>query len=382
MKLEFPFPHHTYHNALDAGEFEFIPADQAMGVEDWNAAELKTTAELLRHANVTGIILIHGTFAGDDILGLMRELGRVLPGAADSLRSLGKRLVDQVAGELGNYTATFAEQLYDALNADDGQKINVTRFSWSGENHHLGRASGALLLLQRLLESTWEPDQRLLLCGHSHGGNLLALMSNLIACSKNAVDEFFGATQSHYRDPLRGRLDLPHWEQMRQELKKENIRARLPKFDVVTFGTPPRYRFNRSVCEKLLHFVQHRSLDEASPIRACLPTSIQELSTAAGGDYVQQLGLAGTDFLHSILAWRSWSAERRLRRMLEPEARRRDLPQNLQKGHRVSLDGTTLLTDYPGQPNQWNQALLGHGIYTRSEWIPFHLQQIAQRFYR
>lgn len=381
MTIEFPFPHHNYQNALDAGDFEFISSDLASGMEDLRAEELKDTARVIQAANVTHVMLIHGTFAGDDVLGLMRELARVLPGPAASLQSLGKRLVDQVAGEIGNYSQAFAEQLAEVLNRGSERELEVSRFSWSGENHHLGRAGGALALLDQLLSTSWQPHQRLMIWAHSHGGNLLALLSNLIGCSNVAVEQFFAATQSHYLNPMLGRLDLPLWDRVKRELLKGNVQRRLPALDFITFGTPPRYRWNPDFCGKLVHFVQHRSLDSGCPVRALLPTSISQLAAATGGDYVQQLGIGGTDFLHSVLAWRSWNSERRLRRMLEAEVRRRDLPRNLQKGHRVSLDGKTLLVDYPDEPSKWNQVLLGHGIYTRPEWIPFHLRQIAQRVY-
>ena len=380
--LEFPFPHHNYQQRLDEGEYEFISADQATGVEDLAAVDIANAAQTLRDANVRQLMVIHGTFAGNDILGLMRELNRVLPDAADALKSLSKSLFDQVAGEVGNYTEQFASKLAEIINRDGGQdQIVVTRFSWSGENHHLGRAGGALALLDQLLSTRWKPDERLMVWAHSHGGNLLALLTNLVGSSPNAVQTFFTATHSHYSDPVLERLDLPLWERMRKALLAGDIQERLPAVDIATFGTPLRYRWNRTVCPHLLHFVQHRSLDADNPIKACLPTSMEDLSTAAGGDYAQQFGIGGTDFPHSVWAWCSWTSERRLRRMLEPGVRRIDLAKNLQRGHRVSLDGKTLLVDYPDQPGKWNQQLLGHGIYTRHEWIPFHLQQIAKRMH-
>ena len=157
---------------------------------------------------------------------------------------------------------------------------------------------------------------------------------------------------------------------------------RLPTLDIATFGTPLRYRWNTNLCKKLLHFVQHRSLNEDQPLKACMPTSSEDFSIAAAGDYVQHLGIGGTDFLPSILAWRSWISERRMQRMLERGVRRRDVLKNWKRGHRVSRDGTTLLVDYSSQPDNWNQVFLGHGVYTRHEWIPFHLTHIAERLYK
>lgn len=387
MTTEQSFPHHNYQYAVDAGEHQFISRTIATGQETVYPLDLVEIGSSLRLCNVKRVVLLHGTFAGNDILGLMRELARVLPGTADSLKSLGKEIVDQIAGEVGNFTSNFADRLHGILNVEgnntnlNNASIDVQRFAWSGENHHVGRAGGALSLLDQLLSESWAPGDRVLLWAHSHGGNLLALLSQLLSGNLPTIRAFFQATRSHYQDPVLGILDLPIWQRMQDALLDPLVCHRLPALDVVTFGTPPRYRWNRSLCRQPLHFVQHRSLDSDSPCKACMPQSIHQLTTAAGGDYVQQLGIGGTDFLHSILAWRSWNSERRLRQILEPGIRRRDLPRNLAKGHRLALDGKTLLVDYPSTPGRWNQSLLGHGIYTRSEWLPFHLRQIVAHFY-
>ena len=381
MTSELSFPHHNYKYAVNEGRHEFIPSSHAAGIEKPTADDVPEVGTKLRKAGVSRVMLIHGTFAGDDVLGLMRELRRVLPGAADALKTFGKRIFDQVAGDVGNYTLDFAEQLASLINHDHESSIPVDRFLWSGENHHIGRAGGAIRLLDQLLREYWSPKDRILVWAHSHGGNLLALMSNLVGGDKKICEAFFKATQSHYRDPVLGQLTLPAWERVKEALAKGGVHERLPQLDVVGFGVPPRYRWNNALCANLLHFVQHRSLDEKNPTKACLPSSIQDIASATGGDYVQQLGIGGTDFLHSVVAFRSWNSERRLRRMLESSIRRRDLPRNLLKGHRVALDGQTLLIDYPDEPAKWNQTLLGHGVYTRPEWLPFHLNQITDRIY-
>lgn len=381
MTSELSFPHHNYQYAVDAGKHEFIPASAAAGIDKPDASDVPKIGAALRQAGVSRVMLIHGTFAGDDVLGLMRELRRILPGAADALKSLGKRIFDQVAGDVGNYTEDFASQLALLINDGHETPIAVNRFLWSGENHHIGRAGGAIRLLDQLLTEYWSPDDRIHVWAHSHGGNLLALLSNLVGGGKEVCEAFFNATQSHYRDPMLGQLVLPAWDRVKTALAQGAVRERLPRIDVVSFGTPPRYRWDHSLCENVLHFVQHRSLDEANPTKACLPSNIQDFASAAGGDYVQQLGIGGTDFLHSVVAFRSWNSERRLRKMLEASVRRRDLPRNLLKGHRISLDGKTLLVDYPNEPANWNQTLLGHGVYTRPEWLPFHLNQIRDRMY-
>lgn len=381
MISELPFPHHNYLNDPDEGIFELIPSAVAVPVPDPKRSDTRDVAAMLRKAGVAEIIFVHGTFTGNDVLGIVREVARVSPRVARMMRSLGKKIVDQLTGELGNYTKAFSRSCGELVNEEGHEPINIKRFHWSGENHHLGRVGAAVALLDYLTSRTWGPDKRVLLWGHSHGGNLLAIATLLLGASEEAKAQFFRATRSHYRVPFFGNLDLPHWEKVRRRLSAKNLRERLPAIDVATFGTPPRYRWNRQICENLLHFVQHRPLDKERPCIACLPGSVQEVIEAKGGDYVQQLGIGGTDFLHHIFAWRSWNVERRLRRMFEPTVRRRDLGRNLKQGHRVSLDGTTLLIDYPQTDGKWNQKLVGHGVYTRSEWLAYHLNEIADRFY-
>lgn len=381
MSDDIVFPHHSYLHDTAEGRYELIPSAMAGAVQEPGRRDVGDVPSLLRAANVSQIILVHGTFAGNDVIGLMREFARFSPGAAGVLKRFVKRLFDQVAGELGNYTQSYAERLSHLVNVDGRSHIAVTPFHWSGENHHLGRAGGAMALLDSLQSQAWDPGQRVLIWGHSHGGNLLALMTGILGADAAARDAFFRATLPHYRDPIMRRLDLPFWERVRDRLEANAGKGPLPHFDVATFGTPLRYRWNIGVCENLLHFVHHRPLKADVSTRASVPTTIREVASAAGGDYIQQLGIGGTDFLHPFYAWRSWWVERRLRRLLAPGIRRRDLPRNLQQGQRVSLDGETLLVDYPKTPERWRRKVAGHALYTRHEWLPFHLREVATRFY-
>lgn len=376
------FDHHTYLNDPEQGRFEMVSDDVASPIEDPNSQHVPEAAAMLRDAGVVEIILVHGTFAGNDTLGLMREFARFSPKTAGTLKRFGKRMFDQVAGEIGNYTDSYANRLAQMVNSTESTPITVTPFHWSGENHHLGRACGAIELLDQLQQRKWKTTDRVLIWGHSHGGNLLALLSNLLGGNANQREEFFAATHFHYQDPILRRLALPHWGRVKDRLLDRATQSTLPQLDVVCFGTPLRYRWNAEICQKLLHVVHHRPLITHAPAQGSVPKSIREVARARGGDYVQQLGIGGTDFLHPIFAWRSWWCESRLRKLLAPGIRRRNLPRNLRRGQRVSLDGTTLLVDYPHTRNRWRRKLLGHGIYTRHEWLPFHLTEVTQRFYR
>jgi hypothetical protein len=340
---------------------------------------LARPAELMRRNAVQGIILVHGTFAGNDVAGLVREIARFSPVSAQRLGELSKRWFDELIGEIGNFTDAFADYLSERIN-DGAMPIGVHRFSWSGENHHLGRADGVMSLIEFIdsLQASMGDGSRLLVLAHSHGGNLLAMLSQIAGADVAEMEAFFQQTRPHYHSVIRQKNDLLNWERVRERLLAG---PPLPPLDVATFGTPLRYRWNRMICPKLLHFVQHRSLDPSAPTQAVLPRSFQEAYDAAAGDYVQHLGIGGTDFLPSIFAWRDWLVERRMARIFEATARRRDLWKKLKMGRRESCDGTTLLVDYSIGDNRFYRKLIGHGVYTCRAWLPFHLQEITERFY-
>jgi hypothetical protein len=371
------FPNHTFGSAEAGGRYELVSAELAAESSDSMSSDIGQAPQLLRQGGVTRIILVHGTFAGNDIVGLVRQVARFSPSLAGKMNELGKRWFDELAGEVGNYTANFADCLSSLINPPSLPPIPVTRFEWSGENHHLGRAGGVMSLVES--QTSKRGGERVLVLAHSHGGNVLAMLSHLVGSSQRDQTAFFNGTRLHYRNPLTGEIDLPKWAHARQRLA--DATQHTPRIDVATFGTPLRYRWNTDVCANLLHFVQHRPLDQQHPEVAMLPTSIQQVMDAAGGDYVQQLGIAGTDFVTVGFAWREWIVERRMRRMFEPRVRRRDLIKNLMRGHRVSADGTTLLVDYADTAEGWQRKLFGHGVYTCHQWLPFHLREITERFY-
>ena len=367
------FSHHDYGDDSSERDFAIVSAKRAAAITAPQPSAVTEAAIRLRGTHVRKIILVHGTFTGNDVIGLARELARVSPGLAKSIQSNGKSWVDQVAGDVGNYTQAFAKQLSTLINTGQPTTIEVDRFNWSGENAHLGRAEGAVALLHTLMQQEWSPGSRVQIWGHSHGGNLIAMASQLIRANADLLRSFFSATRSHHRG-------LPQWEQVQSVLIESEAGSRFPKLDAVTFGTPLRYRWNTDVTETLSHFGQHRVLDDDDACTARLPASAQDVIDAVGGDYIQQLGIAGTDFLPSIFAPRTWLPERRLSKMFAAGIRRRDLRKNLKQGQRVSQDGTTLLVDYPDCQHGWNRKLFGHGVYTRQEWIPFHLNAVMHGY--
>jgi len=342
---------------------------------------MQRVGEVLRRANVGAVYLVHGTFVGADALGVLAELARIFPSAGVAVRRVIKRIVDKVAGEAGNYTPGFARCFEEAINAESESPIPVRLFHWSSENHHLGRADGAVRLIAELTSRKLPPTQRILLWGHSHAGNVFALISNLLAGNVEAVDRFFEAGGIYYRWPVVGCVDVPVWTRVRELLAKAvSPLAGIP-LDMVTFGTPIRYGWSSDGYANLLHFINHRPSEGLPEYRAPFPPKVDDVLSAADGDYIQQLGIAGTNVMPSVLAWRAWMADSRLDELLQPDISRRDVLDRFKAGAIVPDEGTTLLVDY-GQPDGTiAQHLAGHAVYTRRKWLLFHAEEIARRLY-
>jgi len=139
------------------------------------SARLATAGAAFGQAGVAAVFCVHGTFSGNDALGLFTELGRFLPVLSKSLSRLGKRTVDFIAGETGNYTPEYVATMQAGLSAGAGRTIPVQRFNWSSQNNHIGRADGAVRLIEELARLATEiPDEawqaevtpRVVLWGH------------------------------------------------------------------------------------------------------------------------------------------------------------------------------------------------------------------------
>ena len=215
--------------------------------------------------------------------------------------------------------------------------------------------------------------------GHSHAGNVFAIATNLLAADAEQRESFFAAGRCYYRQRWFGGLSKPVWDRVRQLLELPRDSRGLPQLDLVTFGTPIRYGWDTDGYAKLLHFVYHRPRSGVAEHRTALPRSIEDVLHATDGDYVQQFGIAGTNLMPAGVALRSWLADLRLARLLQPGLRRRDLPSRLKTGQRIPDEGETLLVEYPDSPAA--RQLAGHGIYTRLTWLPFHAAEVARRFY-
>jgi hypothetical protein len=355
------------------------------------AASVTAAGKSFGAAGVVGVYLVHGTFAGNDALGLLTELARYAPGVSESLRKFQKSAVDMLVGESGNYTPEFTARFEELITEGAGRPIPVRLFNWSSQNNHIGRADGAVRLLDELANFAAalpayqlhnEQPPRLLLFAHSHGGNVCALISHLLGDNDASRRDFFHAARSFYRTWWTGRIDLPVWQRAQERLADVAHPLHRLHLDVATFGTPVRYGWETAGLAKLMHFVNHRPSPEHEEHCAPYPIQPRRMLAAHHGDYVQQIGIAGTGLPPNLLCPRTLVANFRLRRLLHRGIPFQWLATRLKHGRRVHDDGTTLLVDYEDPETSPLRHFFGHAAYTRSRWLPLHCDKIVEHFYR
>lgn len=384
MDLAPVFPHHDYYDRPPRAAYELLRALPGPSPDDSEfAQQMAVLGNHLRQAQVAAMYLVHGTFVGRDLLGIFGELGRFGPKLGKDLGDLVAQLIAHFTGDAGNYTWAYAKLLCGAINPPGCTRLPVRLFRWSGENHHLGRADGAIRLLAELADRWPAGDGRLLLWGHSHGGNILAIVSNLLGGDRSAVARFFEATEVFWRAPFRKTVDLPDWDRVRRMLMGELPCPIDPKrLDFVTLGTPVRYGWNPEGFSRLLHFIHRRPAPGLPEYRAPFPPQWRRVAEGADGDYIQQLGIAGTDFIANPILIRAYLANRRLRVVLgEADAEPRGMLDRFRAGRIVPDHGLALLVDYGRKPVASLRQMAGHGVYTRRRWMLFHLAQTVERFY-
>lgn len=376
------FRHQTYTDGPPSVPYFLLQAvpSPALDSDDFRT-RMRTVGDRVRAARVAAVYLIHGTFVGTDALGLIEDLSRFAPQAAAPLRQMMKRTMDGIYREAGNYTPEYARLFEFTLSGDQARPIPVRLFNWTSENHHLGRASAAVRLIDELSRLALAPHSRVLLWAHSHGGNVLALLTNLIAADDASRDEFFSAGKLFHRGSEGETSDAPIWERVQRLLADHTLPFTGANLDLVTFGTPVRYGWDTDGYARLLHFIHHRTSPQLPEYRTHFPPNVRDVLRATGGDYVQHVGIAGTNSLPHLLAWRAWRADRQLNRLLQPGIRARTLRARLRLGQRVPDEGTTLLVNYGLRREPFARHLAGHGVYTHREWLLFHAEEVARRFY-
>ncbi|MFE8599655.1 hypothetical protein [Archangium violaceum] len=326
----------------------------------WRDAMAQTGLRL-RRSGVRHVVFVHGTFVGHDPTQLLSALEGPLsalgPGLMPSLQRLSKLPSDRVLRDLGNYTPEYVSLFQKSLGID----IPTTRFVWSSANNHVARLRAAVQLL-RLLATSELGNKRALLLGHSHGGQVLALLTQLVYPARTA-EALWQAVR-----------DAGEPTEALQDMARTVARARL---DIATFGMPPRYGWATGRQCRVLHVINHRGTEpRGSTVAGVLHTE--------SGDYVHQWGIAGSDIPPGSTKDRELAA--RLDAILGEGYDVKAWLNHVRHGARVPRDGFSYLVDYgdrgTGALPNCLATCFGHGVYTSYDAMLFNSRLLADHFYR
>ncbi len=373
----------------------------------------------LSHAAVANVVFLHGALHGTDIFGMqrlddagglkrgysrgvsgvdallaaMREETNGIPLLPGGLKpplfddDATKTLLDQQIGDAGNFTNADVELIRKAINKNLTQPISCIRVLWSSEHHHLGRALAAVSLLAELYKlcqlRNLSKRDRILIQAHGQAGLVLALVSNLLCPSSITGRPRFLEILTDYADQtsqskLTGMLELV--ESMLATPSPLNGVA----LDMVTFGTPVRYGWDPAGIGKLLHVVNHRNLRTDGKnwlAKMELPQITMEMPIAWGGDYVQELAVAGSDAVPPTELGKA--ANKRMWEMVEPYDGFERWLECARRAVRFPSEGRCLLVDYKDSTGSTNPRdhYYGHAAYTRRHALLFNTAQIVHAFY-
>ncbi|MGH7163912.1 MAG: hypothetical protein ACREIS_00125 [Nitrospiraceae bacterium] len=390
----------------------------------WQEAMARLGVQLSA-AGVRAVLLCHGTYLSTDpfgvqrldeagglkrgysrgipgmeaLLALMREGSNGLPplsgGSKPPFRDEEqiKKLIDEQAVDAGNFTTAYVEQFKRSVNRNVSRPILCVRYLWSSESHHIGRARAAVQFLKKLrticTDLTLGAGDRVLVQAHGQAGLVLALLSNLLAPGPSSGrDQFCRLLRSSLQQERGSSEDSPRPTDL------ESVESLLPTgqalngaaLDIVTYGTPVRYGWDPSGLGKLLHVVNHRPMridGKRWLAKMELPQITMEMPIAWGGDYVQQLAVAGCDAVPSLPE--AQAANKAFWELLEPYDGFERWLECARKGVRCPTDGTCLLVDYKdaGTPEAGSARdhVYGHAAYTRLNAMLFNTSETVQVLY-
>jgi len=392
------FRHQRYPDNRPAAPFRLLtpPPPPAVDSPEFHD-RLRAVGRSLRQAGVTTIILVHGTFVGDDYFDIGLLLEHASPAWASWYRRFSKSQPDWLLQDGGNYTAEYVRRMDEGINEPGEPRINVRRFLWSGGNSHLPRAMAAIRLIEEIaslpaaaptsgaVAGNGSPRPNRVLCfGHSHGANALALVTNLLAGDRILRRRVVDVARDVPGRPNGGEW-LGRWHRGCALLDSEVPGRELlggRRLDLVTLGIPIRYGWDAGGYDHLLHIINQRPVPGRPPWQGKLPRTVGEIIDGRYGDWVQQLGTAGSNFPLFPLRWHRWRAERNLASLLQRGEPSRRVLRRIRQSLRVSDEALTLLVDYgPAKRGRRLRHVFGHGVYTHTEWMPFHLEQAAAAFY-
>ena len=373
----------------------------------------------LSHAGVRVIVLLHGSIMGTDVFGVQRldELGGLKRGYSRGVAGLDallalmrdgsngisplpgglkpplanddatKRALDEQIGDAGNFTNAYLELMRQSLNQGLDRPIHCVRELWSCEHHHLGRAMAAVSMLGRLRDwsETHKLGQgdRILAQAHGQVGLVLALVSNLLCVastsSRTRLLDLLSAFTSQVNRP-----DIASTIQRIAPLLSNGTLLNGAMLDIVTFGTTVRYGWDPSGLGKLLHIVNHRNLRTDGKTwlsKMELPQITMEMPIAWGGDYVQELAVAGSDAVPTTDAAKA--ANKAMWEIVEPFDGFERWLECARRAVRIPSEGLGILADYKDSTGSTNvrDHYYGHAAYTRLNTMLFNTSEIVKSFY-
>jgi hypothetical protein len=373
----------------------------------------------LSHAGVRVIVLLHGSIHGTDVFGVqrldeagglkrgysrgvsgvdallaaMREGGNGIPSLPGGLKpplandEATKQLLDDQLGDAGNFTQAYVGLFQRALNKTLARPIICARMLWSSEYHHLGRAIAAVRLLADLRTYCEEHQlgngDRILVQAHGQAGLVLALVSNLLCPSPvTGRPKLLGIVASYAEQ--QGHAELAVMTRRIDSLLATQALLNGASLDVVTLGTPVRYGWDPSGMGHVLHVVNHRHLRTDGKTwlaKMELPQITLEMPIAWGGDYVQELAVAGSDALPVTEAAKV--ANKAVWEMVEPYDGFERWLECTRRAVRFPSEGLCLLVDYKDCTGSTNvrEHYYGHAAYTRTHAMLFNTTQIVRRLY-
>ena len=344
--------------------FEPIPV---IGDAQWQKA-MREYGDILAKHNVRQVFFVHGTFAGDDPFGISKIFKHLPDRLVTNSRNHIKKTTDKWTGDGGNYTEGYVIEFCTAVS--NNLCSNDSRFTWSSGNTHEDRLLGAIELAKHIANTInagkVRANETILLLGHSHGGQLFALLTHFLEDGKmaNQLYEF---------------INIHYGPQSEIQLKTDIDTIKSVNLDFVTFGTPVRYTWGRYEKFRLMPVINHRNNSELSGV-----------PTIRDGDYVQQWGVDGTDVLTPGKPPREKELSKTLNSpgldLLAALTSSKDNSRSLPKYEDCTVVHENVLVNYGDNlpspdPVVSQQKLIGHAVYTTEQTMLFNVGLIVQSLY-
>jgi hypothetical protein len=224
---------------------------------------------------------------------------------------------------------------------------------------------------------------RILVQAHGQAGLVLALASNLLCPSPITGRRKLFELLTPYAQQTRDSHLLTVIQRI-EPLLASNTLLKGVMLDVVTLGTPVRYGWDPSGLGKLLHIVNHRNLRTDGKTwlsKMELPQITMEMPIAWGGDYIQELAVAGSDAMPTTEAAKA--ANKAIWELVEPFDGFERWLECARRAVRIPSEGIGILADYKDSTGSTNvrDHYYGHAAYTRLNAMLFNTTEIVQALY-